>query len=349
MISLTALNTLRLPAYAESLVALRQSSGLLAISESLGDRPRVILGGGSNLVLQGSADHPLDAVVLHNQLRGIVRLPEQDGLTRIRCAGGESWHAFVMWTLAQGLGGLENLALIPGSVGAAPIQNIGAYGVELADRIEAVHAWDFASRDHVMFARDDCRFGYRHSLFKEPEVQGPWNAPRFLVTAVDFSLWPAARSPLFTGYAGLSERLGQMGIQGRPRPLQIAHAVISLRREKLPDPEDLANAGSFFKNPVVPEGLASALKAQHPGLPVYSQADGMKLSAGWLIEAAGLKGARKGGAGVYDRHALVLVNHGTASGHELLGLARDIQQAVMSRFGVWLETEPQILPPLHAG
>jgi UDP-N-acetylmuramate dehydrogenase len=254
-----------------------------------------------------------------------------------------------MWTLSQGLGGLENLALIPGTVGAAPIQNIGAYGVELADRIEAVHAWDFSQRDHVMFARDDCRFGYRHSIFKEPTIQGPWNAPRFLVTAVDFCLWPAVRSPVLTDYAGLADRLQHMGIKSRPQPLQVAHAVISLRRQKLPDPEDLANVGSFFKNPVVPRGMADALKAQYPELPVYSHAEGNKLSAGWLIEAAGLKGARRGDAGVFDQHALVLVNHGAASGHEILGLARDIQQAVMSRFGVWLETEPQILPPLHAG
>jgi len=329
-------------------VAVRTSSGLLGLSESLGDRPRVILGGGSNVVLQGSSEHPLDAVVVHNQLRGIVRLPERDGFSRIRCAGGESWHAFVMWTLSQGLGGLENLALIPGTVGAAPIQNIGAYGVELADRIEAVHAWDFSSRDHVMFERSHCRFGYRHSLFKEPEVQGPWNAPRFLVTAVDFCLWPAARTPLVVDYAGLSDRLTAMGIDGRPLPLQIAHAVISLRREKLPDPEDLGNVGSFFKNPVVPEAMARVLKAQHPHLPVYSHSEGKKLSAGWLIEAAGLKGARRGEAGVYAHHALVLINHGYAAGHDILGLARDIQQAVMSRFGVWLEAEPQILPPLHA-
>lgn len=347
MISLADLNTLHLAAFARSLVSLERSADLLAISESLGSRPRVILGGGSNLVLQSNHDQPFEEVVLHNRLRGIVRLPEKEGFVRIRCAGGESWHAFVMWTLSQGLGGLENLALIPGTVGAAPIQNIGAYGVELAERVEAVHAWDFTSRDHVVFPRESCRFDYRHSVFKEPTMQGPWNAPRFLITAVDFCLWPSTRAPQVVNYAGLSGRLAQMGIADRPQPLQIAHAVISLRREKLPDPEELGNVGSFFKNPVVPEGLAVALRSQHPDMPVYPHATGKKLSAGWLIESAGLKGARRGEAGVYARHALVLVNHGKATGHDILGLARDIQQAVMSRFGVWLEPEPQILPPLH--
>jgi UDP-N-acetylmuramate dehydrogenase len=348
LISLADFNTLHLPAFARSLVALERSADLLSLSESLGSRPRLILGGGSNLVLQSSEDQPFEEVIVHNRLRGIVRLPEKEGFVRIRCAGGESWHAFVMWTLAQGLGGLENLALIPGTVGAAPIQNIGAYGVELAERIEAVHAWDFSTKDHLVFPRESCRFDYRHSVFKEPSMQGPWNAPRFLVTGVDFCLWPAARAPQVLAYAGISERLDQMGIEGRPQPLQIAHAVISLRREKLPDPEELGNAGSFFKNPIVPEGLATALQSQYPQMPVYSHAAGKKLSAGWLIESAGLKGARRGAAGVYSRHALILVNHGRATGQDILGLARDIQQAVMGRFGVWLEPEPQILPPLHA-
>lgn len=298
-------------------------------------------------MFHADALNPLDAVIVLNRLSGIVRLSERDGLVRLRCAGGESWHAFVMWTLSQGFGGLENLALIPGTVGAAPVQNIGAYGLELADRIDAVHAWDFQSQNHVVFAREDCAFRYRHSIFKEDPVQGPWHAPRFMITAVDFALWHQHKSPLIIDYAGLAQRLGEMGIRDRPKPIQVAHAVISLRREKLPDPDELGNVGSFFKNPVVSESLAEAIHSTHPEMPIYAHGDAKKISAGWLIEAVGLKGIRRGQAGVYDRHALVLVNHAKATGQDILGLAREIQQAVMNRFGIWLEPEPQILPPLH--
>lgn len=343
MHDLTTLNTLRLPAFASAVVPISRSTELYTLASQLDGQQWFILGGGSNLVLNSSASTPLSAVVLQNQLSGIVRQGVQpDGRVRIRCAGGEPWHRFVMWTLAQGLGGLENLALIPGTVGASPVQNIGAYGVEVCDRIAEVHAWDLHHHTHVSFSNEACGFGYRQSQFKDPNIQGPWNHPRYLIVAVDFLLWPAAKAPRVLDYAGLGQSLNALAT-----PLEIAHTVIGLRRRKLPSPDELPNVGSFFKNPVVDAALAATLVSAHPELPAFPEGDHqVKLSAGWLIEATGMKGCRRGDAGVYEQHALVLVNHGRASASELLHLAREVQQAVMARFGIWLEPEPQVIPPL---
>jgi len=240
----------------------------------------------------------------------------------------------VDWTLAQGLAGLENLALIPGLVGAAPIQNIGAYGVEVGEFITAVEAWDRDSSAPVRLPRADCRFVYRDSAFRrEP---GRW-----IVTAVEFRM-SRHREPNL-GYAGVREETAAMGLS-QPTAAQVAQAVRRLRRRKLPDPVLVPNAGSFFKNPLVPAALAGALAETHPRLPVYPASDdACKLSAAWLIEACGLKGMRQGDAGVSAQHALVLVNHGNASGTELLGLARHVADSVERRFGVRLEPEPRIV------
>jgi UDP-N-acetylmuramate dehydrogenase len=343
--SLKGHNSLALDVFAQRCIRLSNSASLYGLSQSLTETPRCILGQGTNLVIQGSADQPLKATVLLNELKGIVRLPEQaDGRPRIRCAAGERWHAFVMWTLAQGYGGLENLALIPGTVGAAPVQNIGAYGVEVAEQIESVHAWDFHQRDHVVFDQAECGFGYRQSLFKDPKVQGPWHSPRYLITAVDFRLWSSSKTPLRLGYAGIQARLNALGIDHTPNAYQVAHAVMSLRREKLPDPEQVPNVGSFFKNPVVPKAFAQNLSVKHPGLVSYDLGQDSKLSAAWLIEATGLKGADLGRAGMSAQHALVLVNHGQASAQDVLMACQTVQKKVMSQFGVWLEPEPVFWP-----
>jgi len=343
--------TLRLPFFARDVVDLNRSTDLPEITERLGKDARFILGGGSNLVVRSSPESPLPATVIRNRLKGIVRLSSENHEARIRCAAGESWHSFVMWTLSQGLAGLENLALIPGTVGAAPIQNIGAYGVEVAERIEAVHAWDFEKQDHVVFTSVDCQFGYRWSRFKNPEEQGPWDMPRFVVIGVDFRLWTAGHAPAVTHYAGVKQRLEEMGHIGKNGDgldaHRIAHAVMSLRREKLPDPDELPNVGSFFQNPQVSHTFANSLRGKYPGAPVYPNGQNSKLSAGWLIDQCGLRGRRIGDASVSDKHALVLVNQGHASAWDLLNLARTIQQEVMGRFGVWLEPEPTIVPPLE--
>jgi UDP-N-acetylmuramate dehydrogenase len=343
---LSALNTFRLPAAARALVALRDSLTLPQLTEQLGRAPRFILGGGSNIVLTSPPEDPMQVTVIHNQLRGLVRVEQGPESVLVRCAAGEPWHGFVMWTLAQGWAGLENLALIPGTVGAAPIQNIGAYGVEVCDRIEAVHAWDFHDQTHVAFDADDCGFGYRASQFKDPAIQGPWDQPRYLVLAVDFRLQSGRHPRLETSYAGLSNALERLA-HGHPiTPMLVAHAVMGLRNQKLPAPDQLGNVGSFFTNPVVPQAFANSLATRHPEMPFYPVGpDACKLSAGWLIEASGLKGLRRGDASVSEQHALVLVNLGSASGEDVVALAGQIQRTVMSRFGVWLEPEPQFVPP----
>lgn len=300
--------------------------------EQIAGLPLLPLGGGSNLLFAGDAP----GAVLALRAAGMRVLGEHGGRATVRAEAGAEWHALVMWSLDQGLCGLENLALIPGSVGAAPIQNIGAYGVEAGERIVAVEAWDRQQGTRVRLDRQACAFGYRDSAFKR--------APdRWIVTAVEFELARDAAPRL--DYAGIGEELAAMGIAGPPSAREVAEAVIRIRRRKLPDPALTGNAGSFFKNPIVPAAQAAALLAAHPRLPVFpGDGDGSrKLSAAWLIDACGWKGAREGDAGVSDAHALVLVNHGQASGAQLLALARRIAASVGERFGVALEPEPRIV------
>ncbi|MDE2316451.1 MAG: UDP-N-acetylmuramate dehydrogenase, partial [Xanthomonadaceae bacterium] len=238
------------------------------------------------------------------------------------------------WSLGQGYAGLENLILIPGTVGAAPIQNIGAYGTEVAEFIESVEAWDTREHRVAQLDRATCAFGYRDSLFKR-------ESGRYIVTAVRFAL-PRAHE-LRLDYAGIRDELARMGV-AKPAPFHVAEAVVHLRTRKLPDPAVIGNAGSFFKNPVVDAAQAETLKREHPDLPAWPQTDGRsKLSAAWLIEAAGLKGQREGDAGISNRHALVLVNHGHASGRELWAFAQQVIAAVQAKFGVRLEPEPVVV------
>jgi UDP-N-acetylmuramate dehydrogenase len=244
----------------------------------------------------------------------------------------------VLWTLERGLSGLENLALIPGTVGAAPIQNIGAYGVEIAQLIHVVEVIDITDRQLYRFDRESCHFSYRNSRFKQ-------EADRYLVTAVEFSL---SRYPVLRlGYTGIHEELAAMSIDD-PSAYDVAQAVIRLRRHKLPDPAVLGNAGSFFKNPIVPAADALALHDQYPQLPVFEIQNKMtcKLSAAWLIDACGWKGHRHGDAGIAPSHALVLVNHGHATGIELLSLARKVADSVYERFQIRLEPEPRLIGAL---
>ena len=302
----------------------------------LGDGPALVLGGGSNLLFAGDAR---GAVLALTGQRVEVHADAGHGIAApaaiVRADAGVEWHGFVMHTLAQGFAGLENLALIPGTVGAAPIQNIGAYGIEVRDFIHAVEAFEPATGELHRLDNQACAFAYRDSLFK--------HAPdRFIVTAVEFAL-PRTPSPKLD-YAGLGDELAAMGID-TPTPRQVADAVIAIRRRKLPDPAVLGNAGSFFKNPIVPTAQAEALLAEHPGLPVFRGPDeaSRKLSAAWLIDACGWKGHRDGDAGVAASHALVLVNHGAATGQQLLDLARRIADSVRARFGVAIEPEPRII------
>ena len=328
---LGARNTLRVNARAKLLAELRDASKLPELLDFPGVRraPLLVLGEGSNLLLTGD----FDGTVLAMETRGVQ--VEQDGeIARIAVAAGERWDDFVRWSLGQGYAGLENLILIPGTVGAAPIQNIGAYGTEVGEFIESVEAWDTRERRVAQLDRASCAFGYRDSRFKrEPG--------RYIVTAVRFAL-PRAHE-LRLDYAGIRDELARMGV-ARPAPFHVAEAVVHLRTRKLPDPAVIGNAGSFFKNPVVEVAQAETLKREHPELPAWPQTDGRsKLSAAWLIEAAGLKGQREGDAGISNRHALVLVNHGHASGGELWAFAQHVIATVQARFGVRLEPEPVLV------
>ena len=331
---LDARNTFGVHATAPMLVEVTDAAALPELFgyAMLRDGPVLVLGGGSNLLFAGD----LPGAALSLTAQRIETIDDKGGTAIIRADAGVTWHDFVLWTLGHGLCGLENLSLIPGTVGAAPIQNIGAYGVEVREHIHAVDAFDRRSGGFVRFTAADCAFAYRDSLFKhDPE--------RYIVTAVEFAL---SRTPsLKLDYAGIGEELQAMGIDGTPRASQVAEAVIRIRQRKLPDPAVLGNAGSFFKNPIVPMAQAEALLAQHASMPVFrgSSEDTRKLSAAWLIDQCGWKGHRDGDAGVSDAHALVLVNHGNATGAQLLDLARRIAASVQERFGVAIEPEPRII------
>ena len=291
--------------------------------------PLLVIGGGSNLLLTGD----VQALVLQMASRGI-RLLEDDGeRVVVEAEAGEVWHAFVLWTLEQGLSGLENLSLIPGTVGAAPMQNIGAYGVEIKDVFAGLTALDRQTGELREFELAECNFGYRDSVFKQ-------HPGRWLILRVRFALSRAAH--LHLEYGPVRQRLSEQGVE-HPTASDVSRAISSIRSEKLPDPAVLGNAGSFFKNPVVPALLAAELKLAYPGLVGYPQPDGqVKLTAGWLIETAGWKGFREADAGVHRLQSLVLVNYGSATGEQLLALAHRIQIDIDQRFGVQLEMEPNV-------
>ena len=330
--ALGGLNTLRVAATSRWLATLHHPDAIPELLDmpELRGLPVLVLGEGSNVIFAG--DFP--GLVLHPAFAA-VHVVEDDGPTAlVRAEAGHGWDALVDWTLARGLAGLENLALIPGLAGAAPIQNIGAYGTEVGEFISSVEAWDRKLRCLVNLGRDDCAFGYRDSVFKrDPE--------RWIVVAVGFRLSRTARLRL--DYAGVRDELAAIGAT-EPTAGQVAEAVRRLRRRKLPDPAVIANAGSFFKNPVVPAAHAQTLLAMNASIPLYPAGDGhSKLSAAWLIEACGWRGFRDGDAGISAQHALVLVNHGHASGDELLSVARRVAGSVEQRFGVRLEPEPRIV------
>ncbi|WP_285354735.1 UDP-N-acetylmuramate dehydrogenase [Pseudomonas sp. lyk4-R2A-10] len=291
------------------------------------DVPLLVIGGGSNLLL--TADIP--ALVLRMASRGISVISDDGNRVVIEAEAGEPWHPFVQHTLAQGFAGLENLSLIPGTVGAAPMQNIGAYGVEIKDVFAGLTALDRQTGELRDFSLEECRFAYRDSVFKQ-------QPGRWLILRVRFALNRVAH--LHLEYGPVRQRLTEQGIE-QPTPTDVSRAICSIRSEKLPDPAVLGNAGSFFKNPLVSAAVVAQIKAQHPDLVAYAQPDGqMKLAAGWLIERAGWKGFREADAGVHKLQALVLVNYGAATGLQLLDLAQRIQKDIAERFNVELEMEP---------
>ena len=287
-----------------------------------------VLGGGSNVVLPET----LNGTTLLMNISGREIIDNNDHFTAVAVGAGENWHDFVAWTLEHNLPGLENLALIPGTVGAAPIQNIGAYGAEVADYLACVEVFDCKVQTFVTLSKSDCHFAYRDSYFKQ-------NPGRFIVTKVVFNI-PKAWLPRLT-YADLVK---QFSDHSSPSAQEIFTAVCNIRQSKLPDPKVIGNAGSFFQNPIVDTTQYQNLLALHPNLASYPDVNGTrKLAAGWLIDQCGFKGYRAGPAGVYEKQALVLVNHGSATANDILELASTIQKKVKERFGVELQIEPNIL------
>jgi len=332
--SLRRYNSFGVEARARWLVRVRAPAALpevLARPEWAG-HPLLVLGEGSNVLFRDD----FDGLVLKLDCQRVEALEGTRECHRVRAEAGRNWHGLVRWLLEHEIGGLENLSLIPGSVGAAPVQNIGAYGVELDPCIEAVECYDLERGQFAELDRADCAFGYRTSRFREQGTN-----PRFMICAVRFAL--PADAPLVLHYPGVREELEALGFR-EPGPREVSEAICAIRRRKLPNPAELGNAGSFFKNPILPVAQVEALSRENPGLPVYPAGPGTaKIAAAWLIEQCGLKGLRDGEAGIADSHALVVVNHGQATGAQLWSLAERVRDTVQARYGVRLDPEPTII------
>jgi len=334
-------NSFGIVAKARALVRVRSEADVqsLLADPQLRDEPKFVLGGGSNIVITGDV-RPL---VLKVEVPGKRVLSDGPKATIVEAGAGENWHDFVTWTLDQGFSGLENLALIPGSVGATPVQNVGAYGVELQDRFDSLDAIDLQTGRVFTLDAAQCGFSYRDSVFKHIAVkEGDHGlAGRALILRVRFAL-PRPWKPVL-GYLDLERKMHETGTTD-PTPLQIYDWICAIRSNKLPDPRVIGNAGSFFKNPTVTPEQCQDIIAREPNIVHYPMPDGtVKLAAGWLIDACGWKGKSVGNAGVYERQALVLVNRGGATGGEVVTLARAIQTSVYERFGIRLEPEPVVV------
>ena len=330
-ISLKYLNTFGIDVKAKEFASVESKQDLaklLVINSS----NLLVLGGGSNILLT----EDLDGLVLHINIKGIKVVSVYENKIRVRVAAGENWHEFVSWSLKKNYGGIENLSLIPGNVGTAPIQNIGAYGVELKDVFISCEAMDIKTQKLRTFEKIDCNFGYRNSIFKE-ELKD-----QYIITSVIFEL-STLHHKLKKNYGTIENKLKNSGINN-PTIQDISKAVISIRNSKLPNPKVIGNSGSFFKNPIISCKHFEILKNKFPKIPHYKITEtSVKIPAGWLIEIAGFKGKRIGNCGVHDKQALVLVNYGNASGKDILELSKKIQEAILIIFDIVLEGEVNIL------
>lgn len=299
-------------------------------SEIYSNNKTFILGGGSNILLTKD----FDGLILHNKIVGICVLEDSERFVIVEVGGGVNWHEFVQWSVNQELSGLENLALIPGTVGASPVQNIGAYGMEVKDTITKVHAFEIEKRKTRVFNNEECKFEYRDSIFKS-ELKD-----RIIITKVEFKL---SKTPLNrTTYGAIAEELKVLKLN--PSPRHISEAVINIRNRKLPNPAELGNSGSFFKNPIISKSKFELLKKDFSEIVGYKISEmEIKIAAGWLIDNAGLKGYRNGDAGVHKNQALVLVNYGNASGKDIIKLAEKVQKTILEKYAIEIEPEVNIL------
>ncbi|HSM63369.1 MAG TPA: UDP-N-acetylmuramate dehydrogenase [Gillisia sp.] len=330
--SLKSYNTFGIDVKAKTLISVTNIDELISVLKNNYEEDLFILGGGSNMLLTKD----VDTNVIHIDLKGIDVVRETGESVFVKANAGENWHEFVLYTLQHNWGGLENLSLIPGNVGTSPIQNIGAYGVELKDYFYSCEAINIQTLEIVNFTAEECEFAYRNSIFKE-KLKG-----KFIITNVVFQL-TKTNHKLLTNYGAINDALKEMGVEN-PEIKDISNAVIKIRQEKLPDPKILGNSGSFFKNPVINTPEFEILKKQFPEIPHYSVGENnIKIPAGWLIDKAGLKGYREGDAGVHKNQALVLVNFGKATGEEILNLARKVQTEIFTKFNIQLEPEVNII------
>lgn len=331
-ISLKPYNTFGIDAKAKHFVSVSSIDELKAVLELTEYPDKLILGGGSNMLLTKNQD----LLVIHIHIKGISIVSETNDFVIIKANAGENWHDFVLYCIEKDFGGIENLSLIPGNVGSAPIQNIGAYGVELKDTFLSCEAMSLKSKEIETFTKADCHFDYRNSIFKQ-EAKG-----NYIITSVTFKL-TKQNHKFHINYGTISAQLETLGINN-PTIQDISKAVIDIRTQKLPNPKDIGNSGSFFKNPVITKSQYTSLLESFEDMPSYAVSENdVKIPAGWLIEKAGFKGKRFGDYGVHKHQALVLVNYGHASGHDILKLAELIQNTIKRLFDISIETEVNIL------
>lgn len=330
--SLKKYNTFGIEAKAKQFVSVHTVEELITVLEENPTTKKFILGGGSNMLLT----QDINALVIHVDLKGKKIIDENDDFVWVESQAGENWHEFVLWTINQNFGGLENLSLIPGNVGTTPIQNIGAYGVEIKDTFVLCEAIHIETQELLIFTNEKCNFGYRESIFKN-EVK-----EEFIITSVVFKL-TKKNHHLNTSYGAIETELANQKIS-KPTLKDVSNAVIAIRQSKLPDPKELGNSGSFFKNPVILKTDFKKIQQQFPEMPHYEVSETeVKVPAGWLIEQAGFKGKRFGDAGIHKNQALVLVNYGNATGQEILAVAKDIQATIEATFSISIETEVNII------
>jgi UDP-N-acetylmuramate dehydrogenase len=325
-------NTFGIEAKAKAFVAVHSIDELSQILEENTAKKKFILGGGSNMLLT----QDIDALVIHVDLKGKTIIKEDDNHVWVQSQAGENWHEFVLWTLDHDFGGLENMSLIPGNVGTTPVQNIGAYGTEIKDTFVSCEAMEITTQKRRTFNHVECNFGYRESIFKQEEKD------KYIITSVVFKLTKKDHN-IKTSYGDIIAELTKQDIT-TPTLKDVSNAVITIRKSKLPDPKELGNSGSFFKNPIVLKSDFNPIHAKFPEMKFYEVSETeVKVPAGWLIEQAGFKGKRFGDAGIHKNQALVLVNYGNATGQEILAVSRDIQQTVFEKFGIRIEAEVNVI------
>ena len=330
--SLKNYNTFGIEAKARQFVAVHNIVELRTILKENKASKKFILGGGSNMLLTKD----IEALVIHIDLKGKKIIQETDDFVWVECQSGENWHEFVLWTIDQNFGGLENMSLIPGNVGTTPVQNIGAYGTEIKDTFDSCEAMKIENQEIKTFIQEECHFGYRESIFKNEAKD------KYVITSVVYKL-TKRHHKINTSYGDITAELAKKNISN-PSLKDVSDAVIAIRQSKLPDPKELGNSGSFFKNPILLKTDFEKIHQQFPEMKYYEVSDTeVKVPAGWLIEQAGFKGKRFGDAGIHKNQALVLVNYGNATGQEILAVSMTIQDVIFKTFGIHIEAEVNVI------